>query len=96
MAVIYIYGIVHWRILRSSCRKFALVLLEPATTEFWSDALTDGAISHDFNSHSIESYKELKIPNVLMPIVHLIQAATEIIKGLISYFKTLFKIISNP
>ena len=36
---IYIYGIHHWRIFRSSYRKFAWVKFEPTTTEFRSDAL---------------------------------------------------------
>ena len=39
-----IYGIYHWRILRSSYRKLTWVGLEPTTTEFCSDALTDWAI----------------------------------------------------
>ena len=41
---IYIYGIHHWRIFRSSYRKLAWVGFEPTTTEFRSDALTDWAI----------------------------------------------------
>ena len=52
----------------------------------------------------IESYIQLKIHNVSMPVVHLIDVTTEMIKslqyiynkGLISYIKTLFKIKSNP
>ena len=38
------YGIHHWRILWSSCRKLAWVGFEPTTTEFHSDALTDWAV----------------------------------------------------
>ena len=38
------YGIHHWRNLWSSYRKLACVGLEPATTEFRSDAWTDWAI----------------------------------------------------
>ena len=49
---IYIYGIHHWRIFRSSYRKLAWVGFEPTTTQFRSDALTDWAISHEFNSLS--------------------------------------------
>ena len=49
----------------------------------------------------IESYIQLKIHNVSMPVVHLIHVTTEMIKllqyiynkGLISYIKMLFKII---
>ena len=41
---IYIYGIHHWRIIWSSFRKLAWVEIEPTTTEFRSDALTDWAI----------------------------------------------------
>ena len=52
----------------------------------------------------IESYIQLKIHNVSMPVVHLIHVTTEMIKslqyiynkGLISYIKTLFKIKNNP
>ena len=52
----------------------------------------------------IESFIQLKIHNVSMPVVHLIHVTTEMIKslqyiynkGLISYIKTLFKIKSNP
>ena len=52
----------------------------------------------------IESYIQLKIHNVSMPVVHLIHVTTEMIKslqyiynkGLISYIKTLFKNKSNP
>ena len=40
---LYIYGIHHWRILRSSYRKLAWVGFELTTTEFRSDALTDWA-----------------------------------------------------
>ena len=40
----YIYGIHHWRILRSSYRKLAWVKFEPTTNEFCSDALTDWTI----------------------------------------------------
>ena len=51
----------------------------------------------------IESYIQLKIHNVLMPVVHLVHLTTEMIKslqyihnkGLISYIKTLFKIKNN-
>ena len=43
--VVYaIYGIHHWRILRSSYRKLAWAGYEPTTTEFRSVALTDWAI----------------------------------------------------
>ena len=38
------YGIHHWRIFTSSYRKLPWVGLEPTTTEFRSDALTDWAI----------------------------------------------------
>ena len=38
-----IYGIQHWRTLRSSYRKFAWVEFEPTITEFRSDDLTDWA-----------------------------------------------------
>ena len=38
------YGVYHWRIFRSSYRKLAWVGLEPTTTEFRSDTLTDWAI----------------------------------------------------
>ena len=38
------YGIHHWRIIWSSYRKLAWVGLEPTTTEFRSDALTDWPI----------------------------------------------------
>ena len=41
---IYIYGIHHWQILWSSCRKLAWVEFEPTTTKFRSHALTDWAI----------------------------------------------------
>ena len=39
------YGIHHWRILWSSYRKLAVVRLEPVTSEFQSEALTDWARS---------------------------------------------------
>ena len=38
------YGIQHWRIFRSSCRKLTWVGFEPTITEFRSDALTDWTI----------------------------------------------------
>ena len=41
---LYIYGIHHWMIFRSSYRKLAWVGFESTTTEFRSDALTDWAI----------------------------------------------------
>ena len=41
---IYIYGFHHWRIIWSSYRKLVWVWVEPTTTEFRSDALTDWAI----------------------------------------------------
>ena len=52
----------------------------------------------------IESYIQLKIHNVSMLVVHLIQVTTEMIKslqyiynkGLISYITTLLKIENNP
>ena len=37
------YDIHHWSIIWSSYRKLSRVGLEPKTTEFRSDALTDGA-----------------------------------------------------
>ena len=51
----------------------------------------------------IETYIQLKIHNVSMPVVHLIHVTTEMIKslqyiyseGLICYIKTLFKIKNN-
>ena len=46
--ILYIYkilhGIRHWRIIWSSYRKLAWVGIEPMTTEFHSDTLTDWAI----------------------------------------------------
>ena len=39
----FLYDIHHWRIFRSSHRKLAWVGLEPTTTQFRSDALTDWA-----------------------------------------------------
>ena len=39
------YGIHHWRILRSNCRKLAWVGFEATITKFRSDALTDWDIS---------------------------------------------------
>ena len=52
----------------------------------------------------IESYIELKIHNVLMPVVHLMHVTSEMIKslqyiynkGLRSYIKMLLKIKNNP
>ena len=38
------YGIYHWRILWSSCKRLAWVRFEPKTNEFHSDSLTDWAI----------------------------------------------------
>ena len=38
------YGIHHWRIIRSSCTKFAWLIFEPTTTEFRSGVLTEWAI----------------------------------------------------
>ena len=45
------YGIYHWRIFKSSCRKFAWVGFEATTTEFGSDALTNVLPGHEFNAH---------------------------------------------
>ena len=51
----------------------------------------------------IKSYVQLKIHNVLMPVVHLIHMTTEMMKslqytfnkGIITYIKKLFKIKNN-
>ena len=39
-----VYGMHHWKIFRSSCRKLAWVGFEPTITEFRSDTLTDWGI----------------------------------------------------
>ena len=52
----------------------------------------------------IDSYMQLKVHNVSIPVGHLIHVTTEMIKslqyiynkGLISYVKMLFKIKNNP
>ena len=52
----------------------------------------------------IESYIQLEIHNVLMPVVHLVHVTTEMIKSLqyiynkvlTSYIKMVFKIKNNP
>ena len=41
---VYVYSIHHWGILSSSCRELAGVVLEPTTSEFHSEALTDWAV----------------------------------------------------